>query len=106
MKEKKERKATKENSHCNLNNTKQFIMENYKLTNTHNVFVSGHNVQRKEDFNMKQQIINSPSKAMPDYHKMSIPELKVSLIYIYNIYIFVCQESIFKYPFFKNFKFA
>ena len=75
----KEKKTAKDNNNFKLNdNTKQSTMENYKLTTTHNVFntSSGHNSQRKEDY-LKQRIVNSPLKKMPDYHKMSVSELKV-----------------------------
>ncbi|RIA99142.1 hypothetical protein C1645_811884 [Glomus cerebriforme] len=73
----KEKKVAKDNNNYNLNNsTKQSTMENYKLTTKHNVF---HNVaQRKEDC-MKQQVVNSSPKKIPDFHKMSVPELKVAV---------------------------
>src|SRR5256885_486607 len=65
-------------------------MENYKLTTTHNVFntSSGHNSQRKEDY-LRQRIVNSPLKKMPDYHKMSVSELKVCMKFFFleNIYL-------------------
>jgi hypothetical protein len=74
----KEKKNAKDNNYNLYNNTKQSTMEIYKLTTTHNVFhnTSGNNIQRKEDF-MKRQVVNSSPKKMPDYQKMSVPELKV-----------------------------
>ena len=76
----KEKKTAKDNNNLLNNNTKQSTMENYKLTATHNVFNTsfGHNTQKKEDY-LKQQVVNPPPKKMPDYHKMSVSELKVSV---------------------------
>ncbi|CAG8519882.1 2204_t:CDS:2 [Funneliformis caledonium] len=70
------KKVTKDDNN-HKNHANQSIMEQYKLTSTHNTFTSsGHNAQRKEESNVNEPPDNSLPKKMPNYHKMSTLELK------------------------------